>query len=133
MEVEQLYGLDPNGPSAPEALLGATHFANYLVVRQAAPTTADRRGGRLHRGLRNIMEATSAVATACFEPGQGARFRGARGTFDVLVCFSCSNYRVVGPPPRDELNDSFEAADARPWRAAFVAAGLVPSGPPKSL
>lgn len=134
MELERLYGLDPNmRASSSDAPSGARYFGGYLVVHDAAPLAADRYHGQLHRGLRNIMEATSPIAMACFEPGQGARFRGARGTFDVLVCFSCNNYRVTGPSPDDELDDSFEAADAGPWRGAFKAAGLGPRATPDSL
>ncbi len=70
-------------------------------------------------GERNIMQAASAVAAACFDPAHGARFRGAHGTFDVLVCFGCDNYRISGENPDDVVNDSFEAAETGPWFSAF--------------
>ena len=122
MELERLYVLDPHGLSAAEPGGGAARFRGYAVAREAEPAAGDRRAGRAHRGLRNIMEATSAVAAACFEPGHGARFRGARGVFDVLVCFGCNNYMIYGENREDVLSDSFEAADAKPWFQAFKAA-----------
>lgn len=70
------------------------------------------------------MEATTDEAMACFDPGHGARFRGQEGGWDVLVCFSCSSYRVYGQSREDVVGDSFEGAAVAPWSQAFSAAGL---------
>jgi len=125
LELVRLYALNPNGPSRSEAPPDATYFRGYLVSRDAAPAAPDSHQGRAHRGLRNIIEATSAVAAACFDPAQGATFTGNAGTFDALVCFGCNNYRIYGQSKVDVVGDSFEAADARPWFQAFQAAGLI--------
>lgn len=125
LELVRLYTLDPYGSSRSEAPPDATYLRGYLVSHHAEPAKVDRRHGRAHRGLRNIMEATSAVAMSCFEPGHGATFAGSSGTFDALVCFGCSNYRVYGQSKTDVVGDSFEAPDSQSWFQAFQAAGLI--------
>jgi hypothetical protein len=127
LELEQLYVLNPHARAPSEAPPSTSFFKGFAVVRQAEPAPIDRRQGRAHRGLRNIMNATSRVAAACFEPGHGARFRSQQGTFDVLVCFACNNYRIYGQTKTDVVGDSFETADAAPWLEAFQSAGLLPN------
>jgi hypothetical protein len=121
MELARLYTLDPYGDCPP----GATTFHSVCVKREGEPAAEDRHAGRAHRGLRNLMEATSNEHMSCVDFVHGATFRGAHGSFDVLVSLGCRNYLISGQSQDDGVGDSFEAADIEPWFGAFEAAGLI--------
>ncbi|HEX2872032.1 MAG TPA: hypothetical protein VHP33_12265 [Polyangiaceae bacterium] len=125
MELERLYKLDPY-QECPE---GAITFYSVCVTGEREPAAEDRHAGRAHRGLRNLMEATTTGGMSCFDAIHGATFRGAHGSFDVLVSLGCGNYRIYGQSRDEVVGDSFEGAEARPWFAAFEAAGLLKSVP----
>ena len=71
------------------------------------------------------MEATTTTGISCVDFVHGATFRGAQGTYDVLVSIGCGNYRIYGQSKDDGVGDSFEAAETKPWYGAFEAAGLI--------
>jgi hypothetical protein len=121
MELERLYTLDPYGDCPP----AATTFHSVCVKREGEPAVEDRRAGRAHRGLRSIIEGTTATGVSCVDFVHGATFRGAKGSYDVLVSISCGNYRISGQGREDVVGDSFEGAETEPWYGAFAAAGLI--------
>lgn len=123
MQLERLYVLDPYGGTAGEPAPAGTHFKN--VVRSAEPAPEDRRNGRAHRGVRNIMEATTTTGVSCVDFVHGATFRGSRGTYAVLVSIGCGNYRIYGQSKDEGMGDAFAAAETNPWYGAFEAAGLL--------
>jgi hypothetical protein len=71
------------------------------------------------------MEATTTTGMSCVDFVHGATFRGAKGSYDVLVSLGCGNYRIYGQSRVDIVGDSFAAADMEPWFGAFEAAGLI--------
>lgn len=121
MQLERLYTLDPYGDCPPDA----TAFHSFCVKREGQPAAEDRRAGRAHRGLRNIMEATTATSVSCVDFVHGATFRDSKGSYDVLVSIGCGNYRIYGQSRDDGVGDSFAGAETEPWYGAFEAAGLI--------
>ena len=99
-------------------------FHGWGVAASAAPSDANAEAA-ISRSLSKIVSAHKDGQDACFSPHHGVTLTNGRESFDVLLCFDCSQYVVYTLDGTTVFADSFNARqEMKTWEQVFRASGL---------
>jgi hypothetical protein len=88
-----LYSLDPNSVQPPDPRAG---FHGFPILGQTIVADASLRS-RLAETLRQGIATWRFTYASCFLPRHGLRATLAGQTYDVVICFACSEVRYYPP------------------------------------
>lgn len=71
-------------------------FHSYRILGQTPLSTAESRRVVIETVKEAVHHWNGSIA-ACFEPRHGIRATDASGTYDFLICFTCSQVYVFSP------------------------------------
>jgi hypothetical protein len=128
LKTTRLFRIDPidgyPGATGNGAKSQMPRFHGWGVVASAAPSDANSEA-TISQSLAKIVSAHTEGQYACFSPHHGLTLTNGGESYDVLLCFDCSQYIVFTLDSAIVFLDSFNArSEKETWEQVFRAADL---------